>query len=828
MRTQYLDKTPVVASQSVWQELSPQREPPPGVDYREYLCCLGNTAWSCVEVSCAPVDPFAGQRKFSPRRNHGMVVLEGKLFVMGGRSRSFEGMDADTELHGGVTGYEGGTREGVHLMSDVWSSVDGETWVLENPGCWVAQPDLIDMPGRLDQACRTTEGCNQKRYGNTRCAALTCVCNLWSPREGMGVAAFDNNLYIFGGSTFVTKHKCGKFACGGGIRKYLNDVWVSPDAGTTWLQLLQEAPWKPRRDFAVFIFQSLLFVMGGIHASSDEYSSHETLDDIWYTNDMEFWLQNETSAAWSPRMNMGFTTTGSNIWVVGGQEMLPPIPSPSPVVGSALVDRAEKAAHKVTVLVQPSPSPYVDPRPGETLVGERFVTKSDIWNFDLRRPGRGWVQEHEAPQVSHDYVNTGTTWGEGAARNTFNLTDRELLSLRRAGINTVQDLLDIDSRRVVLLSDAENDRRYVRNLCGMRRWAQAALIACRYTPRDYDGQFVKYLRVQEDAAEAVYEREVEVIDVDDGPCDGLPGAFDADTADVVCRTELPARHSPFVGVLGFKLVVGGGYAVDDKSGMADVWYRDGTPPQTQIKTAPASGTFQTLIDWTVTEPARTEYRLWQLPGALDADSDSASLVRDWTLTDPPLEMDSFLANGMWRIQLRSVDGAGNRDVVAVEGVNIHSWEYVAPIPWLWIILGALIVLILLVVWTVYYRRRRRLRLMRKHAKKRMERKMRGIAKGDISTFSNSVNDKKKENKKAKRITKADKAKQKSAQEEAQSPGASVADSKSVASRRTGKTQRSKSSLKTRKSGDSKDTPKSRSSSKGRAPPKSKSAKKKKS
>ena len=152
--------------------------------------------------------------------------------------------------------------------------------------------------------------------------------------------------------------------------------------------------------------------MGGLHASTDVYDSHETLADIWYTNDMEFWLRNETDAEWSPRMNMGFTTTGGNIWVVGGQEKLPPIPSPSPVVGSALVDRAERAAHKITVLQQPSPSPYVDPRPGETLVGDRFITKNDIWNFDLRRPTRGWVQEHEQPQLSHDYLNLNTKWSE--------------------------------------------------------------------------------------------------------------------------------------------------------------------------------------------------------------------------------------------------------------------------------------------------------------------------------------------------------------------------------------------------------------------------------
>jgi hypothetical protein len=77
---------------------------------------------------------------------------------------------------------------------------------------------------------------------------------------------------------------------------------------------------------------------------------------------------------------------------------------------------------------------------------------------------------------------------------------------------------------------------------------------------------------------------------------------------------------------------------------------------------------------------------------------------------------------MYVLYVRAIDPAGNADYAFREGLNMHTWRYVSPIPW-GIVLGvgfALLFLLLLVF--LEYRRRRKRRAMRRYAIKRMRRK----------------------------------------------------------------------------------------------------------
>ena len=756
-RTEYMSKLPVIVSTAQWQLAGPQREPPAGMDYREYLCCLSNANWECEDVSCVPVDPFEGTRRFAPRRDHGVVVHDGRLFVLGGRARSFESMNAGTELVGGISGQDDGQRESTHLMSDVWASADGAEWELVNPGCWVTQSDLLDAPGRQDQQCRTTAGCEQRRYGNTRCESQACVCNIWAPREGMGVASFDGSLFVIGGSTYVTKQRCGKFACGGGFRKYLNDVWSSPDGGTTWIQVRSSSRWKPRRSFATFTVSGTVYIMGGLTGDSDVYASNAVLNDVWFSADGELWEKNQSDALWGPRMNMGFASHGNQLFIVGGQAMLPPIPSPSPVVGPALVDRAEAKAPKLTIRQQPSPSPFVDPRPGETLLGDRFVSLDDVWQFDIAAPTKGWSPKFATGTVADAYIDEDTPLTSTTPVAVFNLSATQRAALTSAGLNTISDVLELTSETLAALSDPLMDQSYVPQLCSLKAWARQALKSCEVTLRPYDGEIMRYLVIEEglnnarDVRDAISTSETGRDETTD-PCAGADISIPPDSTDVVCRTATHERHSPFVGKLRDKLIFGSGYSLSDRGGRSDVWFRDETPPVTTLQSTPTSGTYQSIVDWTVSEAAsRSQYRLWKLPRkpTKESGTEDATLVRDWTWRTPPLDLADALTAGYWRFEVRSVDAAGNRDMELKAKQHIHTWEHVPEFPWLWVIMGAAALLILLGAWTVYYRRRKKLRLMRKHARKRMERKMRGIAKGDIANFSDKVNEKTKKSKKKK-------------------------------------------------------------------------------
>src|SRR5688572_20610080 len=73
----------------------------------------------------------------------------------------------------------------------------------------------------------------------------------WSARYGLGLAVFQERLWVIGGSR--TLHDGDQ----------INDVWSSAD-GLEWRQELASAPWQPRWNHALFAFASKLWVIGGL------------------------------------------------------------------------------------------------------------------------------------------------------------------------------------------------------------------------------------------------------------------------------------------------------------------------------------------------------------------------------------------------------------------------------------------------------------------------------------------------------------------------------------------------------------------------------------
>jgi hypothetical protein len=131
-------------------------------------------------------------------------------------------------------------REVSVLKSDVWRSIDGVTWELVTPGCRAPQNALIAFgnkaekgKGTLEARCETDADCYspaescQLVDGN-----LTCVCQMWGPREQHTVSVFGGFMYVIGGygsALFSEMSNCGAYACGdtnaGSYRFYHN---VSP------------------------------------------------------------------------------------------------------------------------------------------------------------------------------------------------------------------------------------------------------------------------------------------------------------------------------------------------------------------------------------------------------------------------------------------------------------------------------------------------------------------------------------------------------------------------------------------------------------------------
>lgn len=197
-------RMPRVVSRLQWRQLAGDRTPPSGIGYREWLCCLSAARFRCQDVSCEPIDPYQGTRRFSPRRDHVAVTLDAsRVLVMGGRARALEDVPPEQSV-GGIVGERGRWRELTILTSDTWMwTPQTDTWELINPGCYVPQEDLTLFPGTKEQQCRSDADCEDKRLGRASCVRGACVCDLWSPRERFSAAVSGESVFVVGGMTHV-------------------------------------------------------------------------------------------------------------------------------------------------------------------------------------------------------------------------------------------------------------------------------------------------------------------------------------------------------------------------------------------------------------------------------------------------------------------------------------------------------------------------------------------------------------------------------------------------------------------------------------------------
>lgn len=113
----------------------------------------------------------------------------------------------------------------------------------------------------------------------------------WSPRYDHTAFAFNNELWILGGS--------------GG-----NDVWKSGD-GLTWAKVTDRAGWLSRSGHTSVVFDNRMWVLGGGSGSGMK-------NDVWYSEDGSTWTQATGNAGWSPRSGHASVVYDGKIWVLGG------------------------------------------------------------------------------------------------------------------------------------------------------------------------------------------------------------------------------------------------------------------------------------------------------------------------------------------------------------------------------------------------------------------------------------------------------------------------------------------------------------------------------
>jgi len=830
-KNQYGAALPRIVSRSTWVE-SLDQTPPTGIGYKEWLCCLPGVYWECDFVRCEPIDPFEGQRRWSPRRDHAAVTVRNtKLFVMGGRARALEDIP-EAEAIGGIIPPRGRWRERSVLLSDVWMSTDGEAWDMITPGCYIHQPGVVDFPGRASQRCRSTADCWAARLGATRCNNGMCECTMWSPREQLAAAAVDSDLYIMGGRTYVPSQQCGQFRCGTETSVFLDDVWKSADDGRTWEQLKQlgSGEWAPRAGFGLAVAGGYFWIAAGRGGIANDYSSNPLYNDVWRSPTGAVWTQNTSTAPWRARTNTRLVASGTTLLLMGGSVEVLPLPSPSPLPAAGQADAAAAAAPVVSLrAVDPSPSPAAL-LAGETVSAIRLLPVNDVWAFDINpatASGR-WLQDYRPGTPQAGYIGLNSTLSA-----VFNLTGSEARAMASVRVTTVYTLSTASADTIRDLRLRKTSPAWPgadagpREVCMFREWALAITDRCETRRRAFDGEAARSATIIEGSvasaalrsgatveslvSEARQRTTLERLETDE-QLGGVTGCDDrsesitiaAGDLDIVCKELFTPRESHAAAEMDGKVYVMAGYERRSLSA-ADAWYRDPVLPGTVITKAPRSTSSETVFEFAASEKACVfEWRIFEVAGLEKATvPGTGKEVRNWTLQLPPVDIVDFIYGGYFRVEVRAVDPAGNKDTSRLPGTNIYAWQYVPPIPWGWIILGIVLALLLLILGFLYYRRYRRKKAMERYAMKRLQRKIKAVNEGDWRTMYDKKGKKKRKGKGKKRRERERRAKEGGKETKRKRKGAGDEEKKKKKKKKDKKDKKSKKDKKDKKDKDSK-------------------------
>ncbi|NJL54860.1 hypothetical protein HC928_06455 [bacterium] len=143
---------------------------------------------------------------------------------------------------------------------------------------------------------------------------LVAVDPAWEQREAHGVVFHENEFYLLGGVTYFRPEE--SFELGKDNPSHLRvfgDVWRSQD-GFAWSNLLENAPWGPRRSFSYAVKDGYIYMWGGVN---DE--RNKNFNDVWRSADGVNWEQVSRNTAWSPRMLGNHAPImDERLWVIGG------------------------------------------------------------------------------------------------------------------------------------------------------------------------------------------------------------------------------------------------------------------------------------------------------------------------------------------------------------------------------------------------------------------------------------------------------------------------------------------------------------------------------
>ncbi len=214
--------------------------------------------------------------QFDGRVGHTLTVYDGKMWLIGGVNNS-------------------GT-----YLSDVWSTLDGENWVLET-----------STPAYLDAAYHEVVVFNSRLYlikdsgiGNVSVWSSADgsnwneeTGNAFTSREKFEAVVFNNEIYVLGGRNVSTRY---------------NEIWRSSD-GVTWSQVTTSGVFSPRYAHSATVYNGRVWVGGGLGTAGPE-------GNLWYSEDMINWSEYTDLTSTIGLYEHAALNYSGEIWIFGGYE----------------------------------------------------------------------------------------------------------------------------------------------------------------------------------------------------------------------------------------------------------------------------------------------------------------------------------------------------------------------------------------------------------------------------------------------------------------------------------------------------------------------------
>jgi len=226
-----------------------------------------------------------GHAEFPPRYCAGMVVFEGKMWIIGGESDS-------------------------GFFNDVWYSSDGTTWEEETAhapfspraesGVTVFDNKLWIVGGRGPGAVPVNDVWYTED-GSTWTEATDHAA--FAARYDPGLTVYDGKMWVVGGGTKPHPDQ--------GYWSVANDVWSSSD-GVTWVEATPSAGFSPRTNQGAVSFNGKMWVIDG-------WDGKNILGDVWYSSDGSSWVQVNGPPGFPERDAHQVVTVDGKLWVIGGQ-----------------------------------------------------------------------------------------------------------------------------------------------------------------------------------------------------------------------------------------------------------------------------------------------------------------------------------------------------------------------------------------------------------------------------------------------------------------------------------------------------------------------------